>query len=493
MNTADRTAYLRRIEETIAKGRFKDNWESLSQYRTPAWYENAKFGIFIHWGIYSVPAFGNEWYSRGMYIEGTREFEHHVATYGPQKDFGYKDFIPMFRAEKFDADAWAELFRRAGAKYVVPVAEHHDGFQMYKSDLSEWNSAEKGPCRDVLGELKMSCEARGLNLCASSHRIEHWFFMGHGRDFDSDIKEPMALGDFYWPAMPEPGHQDLFSEPTPSREFLEDWLLRCCEIVDRYSPKLVYFDWWIQHSAAKPYLQKFAAYYYNRAQEEGYEPVICYKHDAFQFGCATVDVERGQFADCKPYFWQTDTACAYNSWCYTDGNRFKDPHDILRDFVDIVSKNGCLLLNVGPRADGTITKEDTNILLTIGEWMEKNGEAVYGSRPWRVSAEGPTEIPEGQFTDGKRKEFTSEDVRYTCRGDSIYAFVLKYPESGEVKFPALGERDASSKPNFHGIIKNVSVLGFDETPEWERREDALHIRTKTVGGDAPVVFRVTVA
>ena len=492
MNTIDRTAYLERINKTIANGRFRDNWESLSQYQEPEWSKNAKFGIFIHWGVYSVPAYGSEWYSRNMYIQGSHEFEHHVKTYGPHKDFGYKDFIPMFRAEKFNAHEWAKLFSDAGARYVVPVAEHHDGFQMYKSELSQWNAYDMGPRRDVLGELKDACESEGLNICASSHRVEHWFFMGHGKEFDSDIKEPLQLGDLYWPSMPEPHHHDLFSTPTPSDEYLTDWLLRCCEIVDRYSPRLVYFDWWIQHSAVKPYLKKFAAYYYNRAEEEGYEPVICYKHDAFQFGCATVDIERGQFADCKPYYWQTDTACAHNSWCYTENNHFKDPVSIIRDFVDIVSKNGCLLLNIGPRADGTITDEDKNILLTIGEWMKKNGEAVYGSRPWRVSAEGPTEIPEGQFTDGGKKNFTSQDVRYTCRGDSIYAFVMSYPENGEVSFPALGERDASSKPNFHGIIKNVTVLGFDETPEWNRQEDALHIKTKTVKSDAPVAFKIEI-
>lgn len=490
MNISDRKAYLKKIDDTIEKGRFKDNWDSLSQYETPKWFRDAKFGIFIHWGVYSVPAYGSEWYSRNMYIQGTREFEHHLKTYGAHSDFGYKDFIPMFKAEKFDPNKWAQLFSDAGAGYVVPVAEHHDGFQMYKSDLSEWNAAEKGPCRDVLGELKTAVEKRGMKLCASSHRVEHWFFMSHGKDFDSDIKEPLELGDFYWPSMPEPNHHDLFSTPTPTDEYMEDWLLRCCEIVDRYAPKLVYFDWWIQHSAVKPYLRKFAAYYYNRADEMGFEPVICYKHDAFAFGCATVDIERGQFADCKPYPWQTDTACARNSWCYTDNNNFKNPVDIVRDFVDIISKNGSLLLNIGPRADGTITEEDSNILLSIGKWLKANGEAVYGSRPWRVSAEGPTEIPEGQFTDNGRKNFTSEDIRYTCHGSSIYAFVLNYPESGEVALKSLADRDASSKPFFHGIIKSVSVLGFGEVPKWTRDGEALYIKTKNVSSEMPVVFKI---
>ncbi len=199
----DKQAWLRKIEEVIAGGPFGDDWDSLSNHRTPEWFRKAKFGIFIHWGIYSVPAFGSEWYSRNMYIQGSPEYEHHRAVYGPQKEFGYKDFIPMFKAEKFDAAKWVDLFCRAGARYVVPVAEHHDGFQMYKSEISRWNAYEMGPGRDVLGELTAEMEKRGLVNGASTHRIEHWFFMGHGREFDSDITESGQEGDFYWPAMPE--------------------------------------------------------------------------------------------------------------------------------------------------------------------------------------------------------------------------------------------------------------------------------------------------
>ena len=189
--------YLNVIDEVIANGKYKDNWESLSQHPTPKWFSDGKFGIFIHWGIYSVPAFGSEWYSRNMYLQGSDEFKHHVETYGPQKDFGYKDFIPMFRAEKFNADEWISLFKEAGAKYVVPVAEHHDGFQMYKSEISHWNAYEMGPKRDVLGELTDAAKRHGLVNCASTHRIEHWFFMGHGKDFESDITDAEKRGDFY--------------------------------------------------------------------------------------------------------------------------------------------------------------------------------------------------------------------------------------------------------------------------------------------------------
>ncbi|MDR3593715.1 alpha-L-fucosidase [Clostridium sp.] len=485
--------YLKIIDQVIDAGPFHDNWDSLGEYQAPKWYGDSKFGIFIHWGVYSVPEFGSEWYSRNMYIQESNEFEHHRKTYGEHKDFGYKDFIPMFRAEKFNADEWADLFKNAGAQYVIPVAEHHDGFQMYKSEISHWNSYEMGPRKDVLGELSQAFQERGMTNGASSHRVEHWFFMGHGRQFESDITNEEKEGDFYWPAMEEKDHHDLFSEPTPTKEFLEDWLVRCCEIVDKFKPKVMYFDWWIQHSSLKPYLKKFAAYYYNRAKEWGLEGVVInYKHDAFMFGTAVIDVERGQFADIKPFIWQTDTAVAKNSWCYTKNNDYKKAKDIICDLVDIVSKNGRLLLNVGPKADGSIPEEDKNILLEIGEWLKVNGEAIYGAGIYRVPGEGPTKIVEGQFCDATDKVFTSKDIRYTTKGSYLYATVLNYPEDGCVNLVELAEQDASSLPKFHGIVKEVSVLGFEEVIQWTRTKNGLQIKTNKVKSEKPVVIKILI-
>ncbi len=482
--------YLKRIDEVISNGKYKDTWESLSEYEPPKWYRDAKLGIFIHWGIYSVPAFGNEWYSRNMYMPSHREFEHHIKTYGKHKDFGYKDFIPMFKAENYDSDKWAELFKKSGAQYVVPVAEHHDGFQMYKSDISHWNAFEMGPKKDTLKMLTESVNKLGLVNGCSSHRIEHWFFMGHGKEFESDITDNETEGDFYYPANPEPNHQDLFSTPTPDKAFMEDWLVRCCELIDNYNPKVFYFDWWIQHSAAKPYLKKFAAYYYNRAIERNEEVVINYKHDAFMFGTAVVDIERGQFKDAKPYIWQTDTAVARNSWCYTEGNSYKTARELICTLIDVVSKNGRMLLNIGPKADGTIPKEDENILLEIGLWLKINGEAVYGSKVWRYSGEGPTETVEGQFSDGGTVNYTAEDFRFTVNKNCIYVFAMNYPESQEIAVKSFVDADASKLPVFNGIIKNISVLGFDEKVKYFRDEKALHIKTNFVSSDKPVVFKI---
>lgn len=482
---------LAEIDRVIAQGPYRADWESLSAYRPPEWYRDAKFGIFIHWGVYSVPAYDCEWYPRNMYMPGMKAYEHHIQTYGPHKEFGYKDLVPLFKAEKFDPDAWAALFERAGARYVVPVAEHHDGFQMYKSDISHWNAFEMGPHRDVLGELKAACEARGLTVGASSHRIEHWFFMGHGRDFDSDIHEPLRRGDLYWPAMPEGDFQDLYSQPAPSDEFMEDWLCRTCEIIDNYCPRVLYFDWWIQHSAAKPWIKKLAAYYYNRAAQWGQEVVINYKHDAFLFGAAVPDVERGQFADVKPYVWQTDTAVALNSWCHTEGNVYRDAADLVRDLVDIVSKNGCLLLNVGPRADGVIPDEDAAILEKIGGWMAKNGEAIYRTRPWRKYGEGPTQIVEGQFADGIQKNFTSEDFRFTTGGGFLYATALKPSADGRYCIRSLGEQDASKLANFHAIVRSVTALDGGADVPFTRDADGLHLTHRT-DTDMPVAFKIIV-
>ena len=488
----DKQTYLAQIDRVNREGKYHPDWDSLAQHPIPAWYQQKRLGIFLHWGPFSVPAY-HDWYARSMYIKGTPEYEHHIKTYGPHKDFGYKDFIPQFTMERFDPDEWVRLFREAGADYIVPVAEHHDGFQNYRSELSRWNAAEMGPHRDILGDLLLSAERAGMTVGASTHRVEHWWFMSHGLEFESDIQSPVERDELAWPAMPEPAsHHDLFYQPEPSEEFLTDWLLRCCELVDRYHPRIVYFDWWIQHSAVKPYLKRFAAYYYNRAEAWG-GCVINYKHDAFPFGIAVPDVERGQFAEAKPFLWQSDTSAMRWTWCYCnqpDRAGYKEPHEILWDLIDVVSKNGRLLLNFGPKPDGTLSDKDKDILAAIGGWMKVNDEAIHGTGIWRIAQEGPTKVAEGQFSDAQGRSFTSEDFRFTCRGSSVYAIAMVCPEDGVLRVKSLREADASKLPLYHGIIRDVQVLGCDAPVAWRRDEEALTVELGDFRSSLPIVVKV---
>ncbi|MBE5813757.1 MAG: alpha-L-fucosidase [Clostridiales bacterium] len=490
----DRAWYLAQIERVICEGKYKPNWASLAEHPIPEWYRQKRLGIFLHWGPFSIPAY-HDWYARNMYIQGTDEYEHHLKNWGSHKDFGYQNFIPMLKMENYDPEEWVRLFREAGADYIVPVAEHHDGFQMYKSELSHWNAAEMGPHRDVMGELLTQADRSGMTVGASSHRVEHCWFFGNGKKFESDIPQVVPRDHLYWPANPEPENQhDINGQPAPDDEFMTDWLLRCCEIVDRYHPRILYFDWWIQHQAVKPYLMKFAAYYYNRAEEWG-GCVINYKHDAFPFGCAVPDVERGQFSEVKPFLWQSDTSVMRGSWCYSslpERAQHKEPKEIIWDLADVVAKNGRLLLNVGPKPDGTLAEKDVAILKTLGSWMKVNGEAIHGTGIWRYAQEGPTAIQEGQFADGVSRNFTSEDIRFTCKGDAVYAIALVCPEDGTLHIRSMREADASHLPLFSGAVKAVTVLGCDAPITWERDTTALTVHLGAYRSELPVVVKITV-
>ena len=458
-----------------AQERYQATWESLKKYNTPEWFRDAKFGIFIHWGVYSVPAFGSEWYPRQMYQQGSNEFKHHVATYGPQSKFGYKDFIPMFKAEKFNPEQWVALFKKAGAKYVVPVAEHHDGFAMYKTALSKWNAFEMGPKRDVIGELAKEIKKQGLVFGLSSHRIEHWFFMNGGRKFESDVLDEKN-NDFYGPAREE--------NETPSPEYMNDWLLRNTELVNNYQPQLFWFDWWIEQPAMDPYRKSFAASYYNKGLEWKKGVVINYKNISYPDGTAVLDLERGKLAGIRQLAWQTDDAIGNNSWGFAAGNTFKSAQYVITNLIDIVSKNGNLLLNIGPRSDGTITDEETQTLLGTGKWLDINGEAIYGTRPWKVFGEGPTESASGSFADQK-KPFTAQDIRFTTKGDILYAITLATP-SGNTAIKALGTKAAN------GTIAGIELVGNADKVSWLQQADAVIIKpSKNYPSENAAVYKIS--
>jgi alpha-L-fucosidase len=464
---------------------YQPTWDSLVSYRTPDWFRDAKFGIFLHWGVYSVPAFGNEWYSRNMYVPGNKALEHHVATYGPQTKFGYKDFIPQFRAEHFDPNAWLDLFTRAGAKYIVPVAEHCDGFPMYDSDMTRWDAAKMGPHRDIVGELATATRARGLHFGVSSHRAEHWWWYGLGRTFPSDVQD-RAYDGLYGPAapmtLPNPdGTTDNSKEPDPShlerwlppdQAFLDDWLARSTELVDKYHPDFFYFDWWIGQPTFKPGLQQFAAYYYNISAQRKQQPVLTYKDEAMPANVATLDIERGKLDTLRLLPWQTDTSISIHSWGYVEHDEYRTATSLIHQLVDTVSKNGNLLLNVGPKADGTIPDEARTVLLQIGDWLKVNGEAIYNTRSFTVFGEGPTKAAKNSTEKNNDiQSYTAQDVRYTINGGTLYATALGWPVDGQLLLHTL----YTGNPYLTSSICSVELLGAPGSVTFEQHPYGLAV------------------
>ncbi len=437
--------------------KYEARWDSLRQYQVPEWFKDAKLGIFIHWGVYAVPAFGSEWYPRLMYLEGRPEYDHHRQTWGDQKEFGYKDFVPLFTAQEWDPRGWVSLFKQAGAKYVVPVAEHHDGFPMYACSFTPWNAARMGPRRDVVAELGEAVRREGLKFGVSSHRAFNWHYYPFRDAFDTS----------------DSANSGLYGTPHPdeapvSYEFILDWYARTQELVDRFRPDVLYFDFGWHRDEFRPWRPRVAAYYYNHALAHGYEPVLQYK-DKLPPDAAVLDVERGKLDSIREQYWQTDTSVSYRSWGYLEDDELRSATSLVHDLVDIVSKNGNLLLNVGPRADGTIPDEVAALLRGLGEWLHVSGEAIYGTRPWETFGEGPTEVPEN-FREREQVPYGAADIRFTMRESSLYATVLGWPP-GECRIASLGS--SSSIPAER--ISAVEMLGHAVPLEWSQDEAGLSI------------------
>ncbi len=462
--------YLKTVDEVIDNGKFKDNWESLSQFKIPSWYREKRFGIFIHWGVYSVPAYYNEWYPRLMYKKGHPVSKHHIKTYG--REFEYRHFVEKFKPENFNADEWVKIFKSSGAGYIMPVGEHHDGIKMYKSELNCWNMGDLNN-RDYMRELHEACDRQDMGFCISNHRAEHyWFFNGARKHYPNSEISQNKYTELYGPAfMPQSGNIDKTDkEISASEDYLEDWLATACEMIDRNKPIAVYFDWWIHKDEFRPYLKKFLAYYYNRGIEWEKEVAVFYKWGALFDGCGIFDVERGQIDGVARELWQNDTAIAKNSWGYTENNKFKPTGNILRNMIEVFSKNGCYMLNVGPKSDGTICPEEKKVLLEIGEWMKVNGEAVYGSLPFEVCAYEGKKRRDGSFKENKK--FTHKDYCFTEKPGKIYIFPMSNHLNSILTVKSL------RRANEGGIrykIKNIRVLGENKNLEYSQNEKCLKI------------------
>jgi alpha-L-fucosidase len=473
---AERNRLVAEAEKQANDGPYRPDWGSLMKYEQPQWYKDAKFGIFIHWGVYSVPSAENEWYPRNMYRpdEGAyKNFREHFAKGDESK--GYKDLIPLFRAEHFDAAAWAKVFKGSGAQYVVPVAEHHDGFSMYDSGLSDWTVVKMGPKRDTLGELAKAVRAEGLHFGLSSHRAEHNFFYDGGRAIRSDVNDPKYAG-LYGPAHQwfEAGGDDhgLINDWTwVSEAWTRDWLARDTELVEKYKPEIVYFDWWIGQPNFRRTVAEFASFYYNYAAAHGYTGVINFKDYSLNWKAAVRDFERGQQDHIIADHWQTDTSISDKSWGYIEHDTFKSPEFLVHQLVDIVSKNGNLLLNFGPKSDGTIPDEVRTTLLEMGAWLKVNGEAIYGTTPWKTFGEGPTKVVGGAFHDTDTKPYTAEDFRFTAKGSTVFAIGMACPADGKGAIHALGKsHEGASLP-----VASIELLGSTQKVEWRQTGDALEV------------------
>jgi alpha-L-fucosidase len=486
-----RATILKDLDRQANDGPYRPDWESLRKFEIPQWYKDAKFGIFIHWGVFSVPGIGNEWYPRNMYQQKEPEFQQHIQKYGSQDKFGYKELIPLFRAEKWDPADWAKLFKAAGARYVIPVAEHHDGFAMYDSALSDWSAAKMGPRRDVIGELAGAVRAAGMHFGTSFHRAEHdWFFDG-GRTFRSDVNDPRYAG-LYGPAhswLQDP-HQVLMNDWTyVSPEFANDWLARAAEIVEKYKPEVMYFDWWAGQPNYRPNVTRFASFYYNFSAQNGIPAVIDIKDYALDWHAGARDFERGMKESIEEQHWQTDTSISNISWGYLEHDDFKTPDFIVHQLIDIVSKNGNLLLNIGPRSDGTIPEEVRNSLLDIGSWLKQNGEAIYDTTPWKIYGEGPTQIRAGFGHDKDTSSYQASDFRFTQKGQTLYAIEMAWPADGRALISSLGSKRLSQRQ----VIARVELLGTSAKLDWRQTEDALEVKLPdSVPGKYAYVFRIQI-
>ena len=403
----------------VPEGPYTADWPSLAKHTpAPEWFRDAKFGIYFHWGVYSVPAFGSEWYPRQMHLTNTAEYRHHLDIWGDPAEFGYHDFVPMFTAENFDAEAWAALFEEAGARFAGPVAEHHDGFSMWASGLTPWNVMDKGPNRDITGEIATAVRARGMRLFTSFHHArnnQHQIIRDGYLSWTGHY--PRVVG---WPTVSEDPELVMLYGNLPRDRFLDLWLGKLAEVIDTYEPDIIWFDSWLDEIPVKT-RQQFSAYYLNRADEWGREVVITRKQEDLPLDYTVRDIEKGRMREATEEVWLTDDTISRGSWCYTTGLEIKPASQVLHSLIDIVSKNGVLVLNVSPMADGTIPDNQQAVLRAMGHWLGINGEAIYGTRPWRTFGEGPTdrELPEGHFGGVADPEegYTPADIRYTMAKD----------------------------------------------------------------------------
>ncbi len=447
------------------EGQYEPNWESLYKHNpVPEWLRDAKFGIYTHWGVYSVPAYNNEHYYRTMHHStgyskhGT--YQRHKALYGDLNKFGYHDFIPMFKGEKFNANEWADLYIKSGARFAGLVAEHHDGFAMWNSQFTPFNSLDMGPHRDVVGELEKAIKSRGMKFFTSLHHSFNYTAL--------KIEKGWAADD--------PKYEKLYGSMMDRNEWLDMWLNKCNEVAKLYHPDIMYFDAWLD-DIPEDYIKKYLAFYLNEAAANNQEVAVTYKDDDLPTEVGMLDHENKNPDEIMEQPWLCDysigTGISY-AWGYTEGMECRTPQQIVHTLIDVVSKNGQMLLNLSPMEDGTIPQNQKDIVHRVGRWVWSHGEAIFETRPFAV----PHEITD----DGL-------DVFYTKKEKAVYAMFYEWP--GLYKPINLKQ---ITPGRINGEIKKVTMLGLKQLDDcsFDLDEDGLTftIPKARIPDDLAIVFRI---
>lgn len=499
--------------EPMQTGKFAPTWDSLKQYQVPDWYRNAKFGIWAHWGAQCQPEFG-DWYARKMYQDGSKQYADHLARYGNPSVFGFKDIIHLWKAENWDPGKIVALYKDAGARFFVAMADHHDNFDNWDSKYQPWNSVNMGPQKDLIGGWAKAARDNGLPFGVSMHAAHAWSWYEPSQKYDGKLTKADGTGQWWDGYDP----QDLYAQNhTPSKHgnvsdfwnwndpndvpdnaYCEKFYNRTLDLINKYHPDILYFD-----DTVLPLYpisdvgMKIAAHYYNsnalwhNGDNQG---VLLGKilNDE-QKQCMVWDVERGASPRIEPLPWQSETCIG--DWHYDralyDHHGYKNSSTVIRTLANVVSKNGTFLLNIPVRGDGTIDDQEVEIVQNIGKWMKVNGEAIYDTRPWKVCGEGPSidNAPpiSAQGFNERAIKLGPEDIRYTSKGNVVYAFVLGWPDK-PVTLKSLGKAAGL----LDGEIDDITFVGSDEKVSWAQDDNAVTIQPpQTKLFDEATVFKVT--
>ncbi|WP_276091391.1 alpha-L-fucosidase [Pedobacter sp. JY14-1] len=507
------------------QGPFLPTWDSLSGYSVPEWFRDAKFGIWAHWGPQCQPERG-DWYARGMYEEGSDQYRYHCEKYGHPSKFGFKDVINEWKADKWDPEYLVSLYKKAGARYFMALANHHDNFDLFDSKHQRWNSVNLGPKKDLMAGWAKAAKKHGLPLGVSVHSAHAWLWYETAQRSDKngpmkgvpyDGKLTAAQGQGTWWQGYDP--QELYAQNhplsegsedngrihsqwnwgngvyPPSKAYCENFYDRTIDLITKYDPELVYFDdtalplWPVSDAGLR-----IAAHLYNKSIKKHGKltGVVCGKIlDEQQRKCMVWDIERGQSNKIEPLPWQTDTCIG--SWHYDrriyDNNHYKSAKTVVHTLVDVVSKNGNLMLNVPLRGDGSIDDKELAVVEQIGEWMAVNSESIYSTRPWKVFGEGPAmesaaPLSAQGFNEGKGKPFGAEDIRFVTKGKVLYATLLGRPSDNLALIRTL-------KAPEQGKVRKVTLLGHKANLEFEQDATGLKVKLPAqLTGDIAFVLKI---